>query len=118
MEKYMNQPVLDRVVDLVNTIKEDNRYIKYKQIEEQLKKNKEIMSLIDEIKILEKKAVKEEVNNNQEELTKIDKEINDKLKKLNDYPIYMEYTNLQAELNEDLQFIKDTIEDYLYKCTN
>ena len=46
------------------------------------------------------------------------KEINILLSELENYPLYIEYDNIQKNLNIDLQVIKNSIENTINKITN
>jgi Protein of unknown function (DUF964). len=112
----LNELVLEKVESLVECIKESADYVKYLEISERLKKNKEIMNIIDEVKDLQKKIVKEEHNGN--DFESLEKEIEKKLNMLNSYPIYVEFTYVQEDLNNTFQNIKDILEKYISSKTN
>ena len=109
MEKLM----IDKSIDeLFNSIENSNVYKRYKEIENILSKDTELLNLINEIKELEKKATKlEHIGNT--EYKDIDKIIKDKLNILNNKPIYIEYLNRMNELNDELAASSKMIEDYL-----
>ena len=112
----MNELVLEKMDDITKSIRESADYIKYLEISEQLKDNEEIMNTIEDVKSLQKKIVKEEHNGNNIEL--LEKEIEDKLRLLNSYPIYVEFTYLQDDLNNTFQDIKNIIEKYINSKTS
>lgn len=116
MEKYMNDKILDKTDELVSYIENTENYKKYQELKEQVKNSKEIMNLINEIKTLQKRAVKKEYNG--EDITDINNEINNKLKVLDEYPVYKEMTYLEEDLNSLFINIKDMLDSYISKQIN
>ena len=116
MEKYMNDKILDKTNELVDFIKKSENLKKYQELKEQVKENNEIMNLINEVKTLQKEAVKKEYYN--EDVTEINTEINNKLKELDEYPIYKEMTYLEEDLNNLFGTIKDILDNYISKQIN
>ena len=112
----MNNKILDRVDEIINIIKDSNDYKRYIETSNKMKKNKEIMTIIEEVKFLQKKLVKEESLG--KNITLIDREINDKLKLLEEYPIYLDYIYLQEDLNNSINLVKTSIEKYINNITN
>ena len=101
--------ILKKIDELVCLIKDTPNYKRYNELKNQMKNNKEIMSLIKQIKKLEQSIIKKEYNklNTKEEEKKL-KELKEELKS---FPIYLEYSYLQEDLNNDFQNIKKIIED-------
>ena len=116
MEKYVNDEILTKTDELVNYIKESETFKKYQELKGQIKSNKEIMKLINEVKNLQKKAVKKEYNH--EDVTNINNEINNKLNELDEYPIYKEMTYLEEDLNNLFISIKNMLDNYISKQIN
>ena len=115
MVKLMND-ILDKTNELVDSIKNSENYKKYKEVKELISKDSEIITLIDEVKSLQKKIVREKANNR--DITDIQEELNKKIETLESFPIYLEYNSLQSELNIEMQVIRDSIELALNKITN
>ncbi len=101
--------LLNKVDDLVNTIKSSDEYKRYLELEDKVKNNKEIMSLINEVKDIEKSIVNSKSKKDTESLKK---ELDNKLSKLEDYPLYNEYIELQEEFNNLFGTIKDKLNKY------
>jgi len=116
MERSMDNIILNKIEEIVDIIKNSDEYKKYIEISLKMKNNKEIMNLIDEVKSLQKKAVKEESFGNN--ISSIEEEINKKIKQLEGYPIYLEYTYLQEDLDKSISLVKTTIENYINNITN
>lgn len=112
----MDNIILSKVEEIVNIIKNSNEYKKYMEVSNKMKNNKEIMNLIDEVKSLQKKLVKEQSLGN--DISLIDEEINKKLKQLEEHPIYLEYTYLQEDLDNSISLVKTSIEKYINNITN
>ena len=77
--------IKDSIDDLFNTIKNSNSYKEYISITNILKKDKEVNKLVDEIKDLQKLSVNLEYKGDLS-YKDIDKEIDLKVKLLNDIP--------------------------------
>lgn len=109
MENKNKEELLKKLDELIELIKNSPNYKRYIELKEIMSKNKEIMSLIKDIKKLEQTIIKKEHNN----LDTKEEEYKLKLLKeeLNSYPIYLEYSYIQEDLNNDFQNIKKIIED-------
>ena len=101
--------LLNKIDDLVDTIKSSDEYKRYLELEDKVKNNKEIMSLINEVKDIEKSIVNSKSKKDTESLKK---ELDNKLTKLEGYPLYNEYIELQEEFNNLFGTIKDKLNNY------
>ena len=101
--------LLNKIDELIELIKNTPNYKKYIELKEIMKNNSDIMSLIKQIKKVEQSIVKKEYNkvDTSEEENKL-KELKSEL---NTYPIYLEYSYIQEDLNNDFQNIKKIIEN-------
>lgn len=102
----------NRIEDLFNSIKNSYEYKEYLNIGEVIKKDEEINNLISEIKSLQQKSVKLEYNND-DTYKEVDKEIDEKVKKLNSFPIYKEYLRRVNNFNDIISESSKSIEDYV-----
>ena len=116
MEKSMNNEILKEVDKIIAFIKASDIYQDYLFLEEKLHKNEKVSNLIKEIKKLQKELVKKEAKN--EDITDLNNQINTNLEELNRIPLYVEYTDKQAILNEMYQTIKSRLDDYFYDKLN
>lgn len=116
MERLMDNIILNKIEEIVNIIKNSDEYKKYIEVSNKMKNNKEIMNLINEVKFLQKNLVKEQSFGN--DISLIDEEINKKIKRLEEYPIYLEYTYLQEDLDNSISLVKTSIEKYINNITN
>ena len=112
----MKDKILNKTDEIISIIKKSEEYQKYMEISNKMKEHKEIMNLIDEVKDLQKKLVKEQSLG--KDVTVLDKEIDIKLRTLEEYPIYMEYIYLQEDLDNSVQLVKEKIEKYIDGLTN
>ena len=112
----MNDKILNKLDEIISYLKESDDYLKYNDLSNKIKKNKDVMDLIDGIKMIQKKIVKEEsVGNN---IASLEQDLSGMVTKLNEYPIYQEMNYLQEDLNNTFQDVKMIIEKYLNKKTN
>lgn len=102
----------NRIEDLFNSIKNSYEYKEYLNIGEVIEKDEEINNLINEIKTLQQKSVKLEYNND-DTYKEVDKEIDEKVKKLNSFPIYKEYLRRVSNFNDIISESSKNIEDYV-----
>lgn len=112
----MRDRVLSKTDEIIDIIKNSEEYRKYIEVSDKLKDHQEIMNLINDVKSLQKRIVKEESLGR--DITFIDEEINKKLKQLEGYPIYLEYIYLQEDLNNSIQLVREKIENYINNITN
>lgn len=91
--------------NLFQNLKESTNYKNYLKVVKDMEKNKEIVSLIEEIKRLQKIYANEKDNN-------VNKKLCILKDKLNSYPIYQSYLIIKDELNSELFEIKDIFEKY------
>ena len=116
MECLMRDKILTKTDEIIDIIKSSEEYQRYIEISNKLKEHKEIMSLIDEVKSLQKRLVKE--NALGKDIVAIDNEIDKKIKQLEGYPIYLDYIYLQEDLNNSMLLVRETIEKYINNITN
>ena len=102
----------NKINELFQAIENSNEYRAYLEIGAILERDKEINTLIDDIKSLQKKSVNLEYNNDVS-YKEVDKEIEEKVKLLNSKPIYQEYLNRMGEFNDILSMSSNNIEEYI-----
>ena len=101
-----------KLEELFNSIENSPKYKAYKKMEQILDKDKELKELIDEIKVLEKKATYLE-NIGDEEYILVDEVIKEKAECLKNKQIYIEYLNKMEEFNNELSLSSKMINDYI-----
>lgn len=98
--------------DVINTIIESDDYKKCISYKEQMSSNSEIVELIKKVKELQKKYIR----------SGYDKEIKSQLdsieEELNNIPIYREYNSSLINVNEMINYVKDSFNDYFNKLLN
>ena len=102
----------ESINDLFEAIEQSNEYKNYLEIGKILENDEEIKNLIEEIKKLQQESVRLEYENNLE-YKKIDKEIKNKVDKLNKMPIYQEYLRRMDTFNNVLSESSNNIEKYI-----
>lgn len=101
--------VLDEVI---LCIKESKEYEMCISLKEKMENNEEINKLVNEVKELQKKYVK----SNYDE--KIKKELDLTNQRLEEIPIYNIYLSNLEKVNEKIDYVKDSLNDYFYKLLN
>lgn len=97
--------------DVINTIINSDDYKSCIQLKEKMSTNKEICELVDKIKILQKKYVRESDEEVLAELKLLEE-------RLNEIPIYVIYMQHLEKVNEMINYVKDELNDYFYKVLN
>ena len=98
--------------DVIKCIMESQEYKNCLQLKQQMEDNNEIKELIDEIKKVQKKYVK---SNYDEEVFK---ELDLLRQKLSEIPIYNIYNNNLTKVNNMINYVKDSLNDYFYNLFN
>lgn len=104
--------IKESIESLFDEINNSKEYKDYQHIVELLKNDKEVNSLINTIKKLEKQATKLEYEHN-EAYREIDKEIEEKVKQLNQNEHYAEYLSKMQEFNRVLLASSSLLEEYI-----
>ena len=116
MVKQMNDNILKEIDNIVSFIKDSSEYKEYLLLKEKSEKNEKVKALISEIKTFQKEAVKRKINNL--DFDELDQKINNNLDELNKIPLYVEFINIQEELNDMYQGIKNRLDEYFYDKLN
>ena len=112
----MNNKILNEVNKIIEFIKESDDYKDYIYLKDKLSKNEIENNLINEIKKLQKQAVKQEVN--KMDTKELDNKIKDNLDNLNKIPLYRDFIDKQEVLNDYYQTIKERLDEYFYNKMN
>lgn len=108
-----NKEIQNKVLEIVDYIKETDTYKNYLKSKDLLSNDKEITSLIEKIKDYQKEIVK--YPNKKDEL---EIKINHIFDILNNNPTYLEYLEYQDELNNMLTIFENKINKYFYDVFN
>lgn len=102
----------NRIEELFEAIKNSKEYKDYLNIGDVLEKDSEIKELVKEIKSLQKQSVNLEYKGDIS-YKDIDQKIDEKVKLLNDKPIYQEYLRRMNKFNDILSESSSNIEKYI-----
>ena len=103
MEKLVsNEEIENKAKELVQAIKDDDKYKEYINLRKKLKDNKDIMSKMQEVKRLQKEYVKGAYLDKE-----IETKLNSLLKELEQNSLYQEYLAKEKEINKILNDINE-----------
>lgn len=97
--------------DVIDCIKNSPEYIECVELKKKMDSNEEITKLIKDIKLLQKKLLRTDSIEVQEEL-------GSKINRLNEIPIYSIYNQKLNVINEKISYVNDELNDYFYKVLN
>lgn len=109
MVRLLNKEILDKIDEIILLIESSSNYQKYLNLKDTISNNKDIMILINEIKVLQKDVVH---HFDKKEL------LNKKIEELNNFPLYREYNNILYELNNEFSIVESSINNYFNKKIN
>lgn len=95
----------EKIDELFDDFEESKLYNDYLNIQDKISKDKEIISVINEIKKFQKISA-----NNKDKSVEL--KINELYKKLESYPIYQSYLIMHGEIEEELFMIKEVFDKY------
>ncbi len=96
-----------KIDDLFDELEQSKLYNDYVKVLNQLKNDKEINDLINEIKRLQKILA-----NNKDSV--VEKKLDELYSKLKSFPVYQSYLNIKEDLNDELYEIKEAFEKYFH----
>lgn len=97
--------------DVINCIKNSPEYLECIELKKKMDNNSEINSLIKDIKLLQKKLLRTDS-------IEIEEELNNKINRLNEIPIYSIYNEKLNIINEKISYVNDELNDYFYILLN
>lgn len=97
--------------EVINAIINSDDYKSCVQLKEKMSTNKEICELVEKIKTLQKKYVRENDEEVLEELKSLEG-------RLNEIPIYVIYIQHLEKVNKMINYVKDELNEYFYKVLN
>ncbi len=98
--------------DVITCIIESDEYMMCNSLKDKMKENSEITFLIEEVKRLQKEYVKKGFD------SEVKIELDNVTKRLNEIPIYNVYLCNLEKVNEKIDFVRDSLNDYFYKLLN
>lgn len=105
MNREINQKIDEIIADIENSLEYQN----YLSLKEKINNDKELMKLINKVRILQKDCVHHLVSK---------EELNKQVDELNSYPLYREYTNTLYEINNIYGIIENTLNNYFQDKLN
>ena len=96
--------------DVISVIMKSDDYQTCLKLKEKMKKNKELMELIEKLKLEQKDFVKNGYQNKDK--------INELEKKLYQIPIYAIYIQHLEKVNDMLSYVEDDLNHYFYQLFN
>lgn len=106
---------MTEIEKLLNMIENDPVVQRYRQIEGKMNQAKEVKHQINRLKAVQKQLINARHIGKEEAIKQFEKDYNERLKNIEEYPLMAEYLSLQTEINEMLQTILQIIEDGLNK---
>ena len=103
---------LSKLDEVVNIIKESKEYKNCIDLKNKMDSNEEIKLLVNKIKRLQKKYIRSSYD------TSIKKELEEVEKELKEIPIYNIYLENLEKVNEMIDYVKDSLNDYFYELLN
>ena len=106
------EKVYKSLEEVINEIKNSSEYQEVLDIKEKMNENEELVELIEKVKELQKKYVRTNFDSNiKEELDRVEN-------KLNDIPIYNIYLEKLELVNNKINYVKDSLNDYFDNLLN
>ena len=109
MVNQLNKDISNKIDEIINEIETSEVYKKYLSLQEKISNNRELMELINKVKVMQKDVLHKKKS--QEELDEL-------LNELNTNPLYREYNNTIYEINNTYGIIESRINNYFNKIIN
>ena len=103
--------IVKKIDELFNDFEESKLYKDYLNVQDKMVKDKEIISIINEIKKFQKISANNKYKS-------VELKINDLYKKLESYPIYQSYLIMHDQIEEELFMIKEVFDKYFNNLLN
>ena len=105
----MNKEIETKIDEIIKEIESSPDYKKYLSLKEQIKNNKELMELINRVKVMQKDVLHhKETKENLEKL----------VDELESHPLYREYNNTLCEINNTYGIIESSLNNYFNDIIN
>ena len=109
MVNQLNKLIEKKIDEIIKEIETSEVYQKYLLLQDKISNNKELMELINKVKLMQKDVIHKKKK--QEELDKL-------MDELNSNPLYREYSNTIYEINNTYGIIETSINNYFNKLMN
>lgn len=98
--------------EVIQCIVNSSEYQQCLKIKEQMSQNQELTDMIQEIKLLQKKYIRSHYDSSvKEKLIQLEQD-------LNQIPIYVIYLQNLDIVNQKIEYVKDSLNDYFYHLFN
>lgn len=98
--------------EVISCIMNSPEYQKCLAIKDKMDQNQELMEMIQKVKVLQKKYVRSNYDSS------IKNELDQLEAQLNEIPIYVVYLQNLEIVNEKIDYVKDSLNDYFYQLMN
>ena len=112
MESYLSKSTKESLDKLIDSIIKSDEYKKSLELKEKMNNDKDLMNLIDEVRVLQKKYIRSNYDKT------IKEELDNKNEILNKNLLYNEYNYYLDIVNQKINIIKDELNNYFYDITN
>ena len=109
MVNQLNKEITKKIDEIISDIENSSIYQEYLSLKEKIKKDKELMELINKVRIMQK-----DVLHHKETKENLEKLVNE----LNNYPLYREYNNVVYEINNTYGIIESSLNNYFDDIIN
>ena len=104
--------VYNALEEVITTIKNTKEYQNCLSMKEKMNTNEEIRNLIEEIKKVQKKYIQSNYD------VSIKEQLDTLEKQLNEIPIYVSYIENLTKVNEMIEYVKDSLNEYMNDLVN
>ena len=109
MVNQLNNKILKKVDEIIKDIDNSPMYKRYLSLKEKISNDKELMELINKVRIMQKDVLHKKKT--EDELEKL-------VNELNTHPLYIEYNNVLYEINNIYAIIENSLNNYFNKIIN
>ncbi len=109
MVNQLNKEIEKKVDEIVSEIETSEVYQKYLSLKDKMEANKELMELINKVRIMQQDVIHKKKNEKDLELL---------MDELNREPLYVEYKNTVDEINDTFTIIENSLNNYFDKIIN
>ena len=109
MVNQLNKEINQKVDEIINEIENSSIYQKYLSLKEKIAKDKELMELINKVRVMQKDVLHK--RKDKEDLDRLTNE-------LNNHPLYREYNNTLYEINNIYGIIESSLNKYFNDILN
>jgi len=98
--------------EVIRCIKNSPEYIRCMELKTKMTRNEEITSLVEKVKVLQKKYVKSNYDQS------VKKELDSCLERLGEIPLYQVYLDSLEKVNYKIDYVRDSLNEYFDSLLN